>query len=123
MTLLFRIAFGLALILVAHLTTTAHVYPGTDAINDKLAHVVTFLGLGFLADFAFPRSEFGWTKGVGLLGYGLTIEIIQYFLPARTFSLIDLGADGLGLAAYAGLVPLLRRVPALAFRWDHPSGS
>ncbi|MDH3637472.1 MAG: VanZ family protein [Gammaproteobacteria bacterium] len=119
MTSYFRIALGLALILVTHLTTTAHAYPGTDTVNDKLAHVVTFLVLAFLADFSFPRSEFGSVKVLSLLVYGLGIEIVQYFLPERTFSLFDLAGDGLGLAAYVGLVPLLRRVPALAFRWKN----
>ncbi len=121
MTLFFRIAFGLALILVTHLTTTTHAYPGTEAINDKLAHAGTFLGLAFLADFSFPRSRFGWAKGLGLLAYGLAIEISQHFLPTRTFSLGDLAADALGLAAYVTMVPLLRRVPVLRFRWDDSS--
>jgi VanZ family protein len=35
-----------------------------------------------------------------LLGYGLAIEIIQYILPYRSFSLLDLAADAFGLLAY-----------------------
>ena len=113
MTRYFRVAFAVALVLVTHLTTTAVVYPGTEGINDKLAHFLAFAVLGGLADFSFPRSGFAGTKVLGLLGYGLAIEILQYFIPARSFSLLDLAADGAGLAAYALLIPLLKKLPAV----------
>lgn len=109
----FRVLFAVALVTVTHFTTTAQVYPGVEMFNDKLAHAASFLALGFLADYSFPRSEFGWVKLLSLLAYGLGIEIIQYFIPARSFSLLDLAADGLGLALYGALAPFLRQLPAL----------
>lgn len=32
-----------------------------------------------------------------LLAFGLQIEIVQYFLPNREFSLLDVVADGVGI--------------------------
>jgi hypothetical protein len=43
---------------------------------------------------------------------------VQYFLPFRQFSLLDLAVDALGLAAYALLRPLCRRLPILRERWQ-----
>ena len=48
---------------------------------------------------------------------GLLIELVQYFLPHRQFSLWDLAADMLGLLIYPLGFPLLKRIPGLALRW------
>lgn len=111
-TTCFRILFALALAAVTHFTTTAQMYPGTELINDKLAHAASFLILAFLADYSFPKVEYGLTKTAGLLAYGLGIEITQYFIPGRSFSFLDMAADGLGLAVYGVLVPFIRQQPA-----------
>jgi VanZ family protein len=53
-----------------------------------------------------------------LLGYGLAIEIIRYFLPYRSFSLLDLGADATCLLASRISIPLLKRMPLFNNRWE-----
>jgi VanZ family protein len=80
--------------------------------------MAAFLVLAALLDFSLPRQEFTLAKAGALLGYGLLIEIVQYFLPFRQFSLLDLAVDALGLAAYALLRPLCRRLPILRERWQ-----
>lgn len=97
----------------AHLEET----PVAD-INDKFGHTTAFLCLAFLLDFARPRRVWGAEKLLPLLAYGLFIELVQYFLPYRTFSLWDLAADGLGLMLYPLALPLLKRIPGLALRWN-----
>jgi len=115
-TRLFRIAFVATVVLVGYLSF-AHVEETPVAgINDKLGHAAAFLCLGFLLDFAWPRRPWGARKLLPLLGYGLIIELVQYFLPYRSFSLWDLAADGLGLGLYPLLLPLLRYIPGLALR-------
>jgi len=102
-TLLFRIALALALLGIGYLaiTPTQAVLPES---NDKLNHLGAFLVLALLGDFAFPARPWDWRKFLPLLGYGLLLECIQYFVPSRFFSLWDLAADALGLALY----PLVR---------------
>ena len=97
----------------AHLEET----PVAD-INDKFGHTAAFLCLAFLLDFAYPRRVWGAEKLLPLLAYGLFIELVQYFIPYRTFSLWDLAADGLGLMLYPLALPLLKRIPGLALRWN-----
>ncbi len=72
-------------------------HSSTTGINDKVAHILTFLLLGLLAQQAFPRLKMSLQLYLWLLGYGLAIEVIQYFIPNRSFSLLDLAADGAGL--------------------------
>ncbi|MBI5790194.1 MAG: VanZ family protein [Rhodocyclales bacterium] len=114
----FRIAFALTLVVVSYLAVTPVQHKVSHMFSDKLNHMAAFLALAALLDFSFPREEFTATKVGGLLGYGLLIEIVQYFLPFREFSLLDLLVDGLGLGAYALLRPLCRHVPVLRERWQ-----
>lgn len=117
LTQLFRFALAVTLVIVTHLATTTLDYPVVSDINDKWEHFTAFLVLAFLTDFAFPNTAWGWKKFLLLLAYGLAIEVFQYFLPHRLFSLWDLGADSLGLICYPLLLPMLKQIPLLTPRW------
>jgi len=108
----------LALVLATtmYLATTQQEFPVFDAVNDKAKHVLAFYVLTLLADYSSPNSKFNLSKGLTVLGYGLLIEVVQYFLPYREFSLLDLMADGIGIAAYLVSQPLLCRVSILKRR-------
>lgn len=114
---LWRWALGGALVLIGYLAVIPLALPQVTGMDDKIGHLLAFAALALLADFAFPRSPYGAAKVLPLLGYGALIEAVQYLLPYRTFSLLDLLADGAGLLAYGAAVPLLRRVPGLRRRW------
>jgi VanZ family protein len=114
----FRLALTVALIVVMHLATTQMNYPVVENMNDKVNHILAFYVLGFLADFSFPRKKLGFSKVLPLLGFGLFIEVIQYFLPYRSFSLYDLAADAAGLAVYWLSLPALKHLPLLRRRWN-----
>jgi len=91
--------------------------PVVEHVNDKIEHAFAFFVLALLVDFSMPESGFGPRKVLFLLGYGLAIEITQYFLPYRTFSLLDLTADGVGLFLYRLAIPLLKKVWPFSQRW------
>jgi VanZ family protein len=116
-TIGFRLALIAAVITVLHLATTPLHYPMVEDVNDKASHVLAFFGLALLLDFSFPDSGLGRRKILALLAFGLLIEVIQYYLPYRTFSLLDWAADGAGIALYWLSLPALRRVPVLRRRW------
>ena len=92
-------------------------YAELEDINDKVSHFLAFYVLSLLVDFSFPKYGFVLPKVFALLGYGLLIEIVQYFIPYRTCSLLDLSADGVGIALYWLSVPALKYVPLLRSRW------
>lgn len=69
-------------------------------LNDKLIHVIVFFGFAVLVDLSSSRKPFWLWKGLPLLIYGMCIEIMQYFTPERSFSMLDWGADLAGIALY-----------------------
>jgi len=75
-------------------------FPETIELNDKVIHAVVFFGFALLMDLAISRHPFWLWKGLPLLIYGAIIEIMQYFSPERSFSLLDWLADFSGILLY-----------------------
>jgi VanZ family protein len=112
-----RITLASSLLGIIALATAELTHPLLTSVNDKVGHIVAFLYLAFLLDFSFPDSHFDKLKVILLLAYGLLIEVIQYFLPYRTFSFLDLVADGVGVTLYFLLIPILKYIPLVRLRW------
>ncbi len=117
-TNLYRILFAIATLLITYFATTSRIYPVVETFSDKFNHLVAFIVLALLADFSFPESSFSYTKISMLFGYGILIEVVQYFLPNRIFSLYDVAADLAGLVVYAVCLPYIKKTPVLRSRWD-----
>ena len=112
-----RVLFVLTLFVVFHLATTDRTYPGIDLFWDKLNHVFAFMVLAALADRSFPGGRFGPAKMLALLGLGISIEVVQHFIPYREASALDVLADAAGIALYAPFSLLLRMSPL----WPRPA--
>jgi len=68
-------------------------------LNDKLLHTVGFFIMAVLCHLAHPLNKhFILVSGLAL--FGLAIEIVQAYLPYRTFSLWDWVADISGVLFY-----------------------
>ena len=109
---LFRVLLVVALLAIFFLATTRLKIPVAGDMDDKVNHVIAFFVLALLVDFSFPAWTFR-TKVLVLIAYGLSIEITQAYLPYRSCSLFDLGADAGGLALYGICQPALRYLPVL----------
>lgn len=107
----FRVMLVGAVLIVLYLTTTPVQYEVGESINDKLSHALAFFVLSFLADYAFPGTRFFPFKILPLFAYGVLIECIQYFLPYRDFSLLDMLGDAVGIGVYSLCLPLFIRLP------------
>lgn len=116
--LIYRVILAITLGAISFLATTDIQLPVAEDISDKINHAVAFFTLALLVDFSWPKSGFRALKVLSLLGYGLAIEIIQYVLPHRSFSLFDLGADGVGMFLYGLSVPLLKNLYPLSKRFE-----
>lgn len=114
---IFRVLLFITLIVVTFLATTSLEFTVVPSTYDKLNHFAAFLVLALLLDFSFPNFRFNTVKIISLIVYGFSLEIIQHFLPHGIFSLFDIGADSLGLLAYALLIPFIKRLPVLKDRW------
>ena len=70
---------------------------------DKANHVLAFFIMAALASASYPGRDRELPRWGLLLGYGLVIELVQWQLPYRELSWLDLIANGLGVLLYIGL--------------------
>ena len=82
------------------------VEPGSaqGTINDKLQHFGAFLILSFFLMLLFSHKaidfKYPYLLAIVLaIAYGILIEIIQYGIPYRSFSFLDMLADTIGSLA------------------------
>ena len=102
----------LVLVMVTWQALSPQPAEATQLINDKLGHALVFLFLAIITDHAYATTAFNWKKTAWLMGYGIAIECIQYFVPGRDFSLLDIAADASGLIIYFLLTKsLIQRTP------------
>ncbi|MGJ0300962.1 VanZ family protein [Aliarcobacter cryaerophilus] len=76
-------------------TTTLEIKPIQNSW-DKANHFIAFLTLYVTLSLGYPKLEV-FKKALILLAFGIQIEVVQYFLPNREFSLLDVLADGVGI--------------------------
>ena len=104
MIYLFRIGLATTVLVITWLALAQDPYPDVEfLLFDKLNHVVAFLVLAFLADYAFPLVQNHNIKWLALLGYGLFLEVAQYSTGYRYFEVLDLLADASGIAVYVAI--------------------
>jgi VanZ family protein len=111
-----QIGFRLLLFLVLAMVTWQALSPqpaeATRLINDKLGHCLVFLILAIISDHAYATTHFNLRKASLLLAYGIAIECLQYYVPGREFSFLDMLADAAGLLLYFIVVnTLISRTP------------
>lgn len=91
-----KAAFFICLVAIEYLATTSVHIEIVESIWDKANHFIAFMTLYVLLSLAY-RSLHVTTKSALLLAFGLQIEIVQWFLPHRDFSLLDVVADSVGI--------------------------
>ena len=88
-------------------TTTVHIEV-VESMWDKANHFVAFFTLYILLSLA--KSTYSLRlKFLLLLGFGFQIEIVQYFIEGRDFSLFDVVADSIGMGIGAVSVYIYKR--------------
>ena len=109
-----RSSFLLLLLIIYYLAFTYVEHKIQGTFNDKINHTIAFLCLAFGRHLAYPNWSRVTAMGF-LLAYGFSIEIVQFFLPWREFSLLDVLADSTGIIIYEALFYSLATKWLLAF--------
>lgn len=101
------IALLLSLVVLADVGILGGLVRAVHAIPamDKVAHFAFALVLGGLLEGASGRRGVAMLAAVPVV---LAEETSQLFVPGRTFDLLDLAADGVGLAMGTALVVAVR---------------
>jgi VanZ family protein len=114
-----RGAFIIAVCITTFLAITPQIHlPVVDKLDGISSHILAFYFLALLIDFAFPADFPLAVKFVLLLAYGVGIEIYQGQFTERTFSLLDLVSDAIGVMLYYASIPLLKKLPWFGQRWN-----
>ena len=95
-----------AVLVAAFWMALAPVGEGDDWFEhaDKLRHALAFAGLWLIGRQA--RLSSGWALALGLMAFGVSIELAQGFTPDRQPSFGDLVADALGVLVAWWLLPM-----------------
>jgi VanZ family protein len=83
--------------------------PITGLQLDKLNHLAAFFVLAVLTEYAFPTLTAVALKLLPLLGFGMLIEVLQYWVGYRYFEWLDVVADLAGLLLFLFARKTLRR--------------
>ena len=98
----FRLALWGSVLVVAWLAFAPFAEPAGFSW-DKANHLLAFCVMAALADGGYPGRDRELPRWGLLLGYGLVIELVQWPLPYREFSWLDLVANVIGVLLYLGL--------------------
>ena len=114
---LFRILFvvWISLIAVLSLIPTPS---GVVQVSDKLIHAVVYIITTVICLLSLnryvPRAVF--FAGISIFLYSFVIELVQYFLPYRSFSVGDLAANITGIVTGVALLGVYHGVVGRHYR-------
>lgn len=97
----FKTIFYFSLIVILFLATTLIQFELIESIWDKFKHSFAFFTLYILFSLSYEKQTI-FSKSLLLIIYGILIECIQYFIPNRYFSFLDVVADIVGI--FVGIV-------------------
>jgi VanZ family protein len=94
----FRIILGISVVLISALSIQEIEVQSSFNFSDKLLHFLCFLYLTIVAWLGRIISK-EFLLYVIVLAYGILIEIVQIYIPYRSFEFLDIFADFLGVLA------------------------
>jgi VanZ family protein len=66
-------------------------------LSDKTEHCLTFFALMAAAWLGYRKNLALGKLALLLIAYGIAIECVQFFIPSRSFSVLDMVADSIGV--------------------------
>jgi VanZ family protein len=102
------VQFYSLLVFYTYLGLTPHPENSVPVFNDLLMHFAGYCVAAFSISFARPTWPI-WQRAAFLIVYSIAIEIGQYFNPPRTFSGMDILANGSGVLLGLITVMLLEK--------------
>lgn len=88
----------ISICIVTYLSLIPHVEFPVDFWNaDKAYHCAAYAWLAALSMMSFTNRRFAVSVALSMILLGMILEIAQYYIPGRSFSLLDITANILGV--------------------------
>ena len=94
----FRIILGISVVLISVFSIQEIDVNASVSLSDKLLHLFCFLYLTIISWLSRIIYKELWLYVI-VLAYGILIEIVQIYIPYRSFEFLDIFADFLGILA------------------------
>jgi len=92
----FQYTFFICIVVIEYLATTTIEISIVENSWDKANHFIAFMVLYILISLSYKNLSL-LKRVMILLAFAVQIEIVQYFIPGRDFSLLDIFADMIGI--------------------------
>ena len=93
-----RIILGISVLFISILSVQEINIESTANLNDKFLHFGCFAYLTVTFWLSRIINKEFWVYVI-VLGYGILIEIVQIYIPYRSFEFLDIFADFIGILA------------------------
>ena len=93
-----RIVLGISIVLISILSIQEIEVESSIDLSDKFIHFSCFLYLSIISWLSRIIYKELWLYVI-VLAYGILIEIVQIYIPYRSFEFLDIFADFLGIVA------------------------
>jgi VanZ family protein len=93
-----------------HVVVEAALYVPLFSANDKVLHILAYLGAAILAVLSFQHRRTATAAALSMLLVGLGVELGQMLTPTRTADARDLLANAIGVFCGCALGLLVRPV-------------
>ena len=103
----FRLILVISVVFITILSIQEIEVPSSVNFSDKLLHFFCFLYLIIISWLSRIIYKELWLYVI-VLAYGILIEIIQIYIPYRSFEFLDIFADFLGILVGSFLINLLK---------------
>ena len=104
-----RVTLAFSVVFIFFLATAELESSSSNLINDKLLHFSCFACLTILFSFAKIVTQDFWLY-VMVLSYGILIEVVQLYLPYRSFEFLDILADFSGILFASFLMKFIKNI-------------
>ena len=108
MLLSYRLGFMVSILAISWLAIAEPAsFSSKGLIDDKILHFLCFAYLTIIFKFARFTDQDFWVYVI-VLGYGILIEIVQMYIPYRSFEFFDILADLMGIFCASLLLKLAK---------------
>ena len=90
----------------------AKIYGGDEVLaeSDKSNHYISYFILTIMGFLSYPNSNLFWKLSISLLLLGSFLEILQIWIPNRSFEFLDMLANTSGVVIGLVIIKIFNKI-------------